>query len=262
MWGRLQDSLPLPGAVLQSCIFNHWSMPRFLPNTRFSDCWSSVGDMTFYHRDGVCYFRKRAVCAFVGTSGQIAAGDVHRRALAAWRALDHGTQLRWNAVASEVRPHRPPFDGTAHITGHNLFVSAYHGFAQTGDEHIPEPVPWRAFPPFSVNVEGCGIVGEEDMIVRFKVNMPQEFEPNRYRLHTKIQLAAPGGGKRPGFMRMFVAGENCGGNESIVKVRVPDYKAVWGLDLTSYTMHCRLTLIDTLTGYRNDWIAGKFTVNP
>ena len=129
-----------------------WSMPRFLPNTRFSDCWSSVGDVTFYHRDGVCYFRKRSVCAYVGSAGQTAAGDVHKRALAAWRGLSHDVQLKWNSIAMSVRPHRPPFDGSAHITGHNLFVSAYHGFAQTGDEHIPQPAPWRRFPPFSVEL--------------------------------------------------------------------------------------------------------------
>ncbi len=51
-----------------------------------------------------------------------------------------------------------------------------------------------------------------------------------------------------------------GGNESIAEVRVPDYKTVWGLDLISYTMHCRFTLIDTVTGYRGDSIEGKFTV--
>ena len=235
-------------------------MPRFLPNTRFSDCWSSVGDVMFYHRDGVCYFRKRSVCAYGGSAGQTAVGDVHKRALAAWRELNHDVQLQWNAIAMSVSPHRPPFDGLAHITGHNLFVSAYHGFAQTGDEHIPEPAPWRKFPPFSVELAGCEDV-EGVLVIRFRVNMPQESEPSRYRLHTKIQLTAPGRGKRPGYMRMFVADGNCGGNESIAKVRVPDYKSVWGLDLTSYTMHCRLTLIDTVTGYRGDRIERKFTVS-
>ena len=33
----------------------------------------------------------------------------------------------WNGFASVVEPHKPPFDGSSHITGHNLFVSAYHG---------------------------------------------------------------------------------------------------------------------------------------
>ena len=74
-------------------------MPRFLPNTRFSDCWSSVGDVTFYHRDGVCCFRKRSVCTYGGSAGQIAAVDVHKRALAAWRGLSHDVQLKWNDIA-------------------------------------------------------------------------------------------------------------------------------------------------------------------
>ena len=234
-------------------------MPRYYPNTRFSDCWSSVGNVTFYHRDGVCYFRKRAVCTFGGSAGQVAVSDVHHRALAAWRELGHDVQLQWNAIAASVRPHRPPFDGSAHITGHNLFVSAYHGFAQLGDEHIPVPMARRAFPPFSVEMAGCEAV-EGVLVVRFRVRMPQESEPSRYRLHTKMQLTTPGGGKRPGYMRVFVAESNCTSSDCIAEVRVPDYKTLWNLDLTSFRMHCRLSLIDTVTGYRNDWIEGKFTI--
>ena len=235
-------------------------MPRYYPNTRFSDCWSSVGNVTFYHRNGVCYFRKRAVCTFGGSAGQVAVSDVHHRALAAWRELSHDVQLQWNAIAASVRPHRPPFDGSAHITGHNLFVSAYHGFAQLGDEHIPTPMARRAFPQFSVEMAGCEAV-EGVLVVRFRVRMPQESEPTRYRLHTKMQLTTPGGGKRPGYMRVFVAEGNCTSSDGIAEVRVPDYKSLWNLDLTSYLMHCRLSLIDTVTGYRNDWIAGSFDIS-
>ena len=235
-------------------------MPRYYPNTRFSDCWSSVGNVTFYHRNAVCYFRKRAVCTFGGSAWQVAVSDVHHRALAAWRELSHDVQLQWNAIAASVRPHRPPFDGSAHITGHNLFVSAYHGFAQLGDEHIPVPMARMAFPPFSVEMARCEAV-EGILVVIFKVRMPQETEPTRYRLHTKIQLTAPGGGKRPGYMRVFVAEGNCSSSDCIIEVRVPDYKTLWNLDLTSYRMHCRLSLIDTVTGYRNEWIAGSFDVS-
>ena len=235
-------------------------MPRYYPNTRFSDCWSSVGNVTFYHRDGVCYFRKRAVCTFGGSAGQVAVSDVHHRALAAWRELGHDVQLQWNAIAASVRPHRPPFDGSAHITGHNLFVSAYHGFAQLGDEHIPTPMARRAFPQFSVEMAGCEAV-EGVLVVRFRVRMPLETEPARYRLHTKMQLTTPEGGKRPGYMRVFVAEGNCTSSDGIAEVRVPDYKSLWNLDLTSYLMHCRLSLIDTVTGYRNDWIAGSFDIS-
>jgi hypothetical protein len=235
-------------------------MPRYYPNTRFSDCWSSVGDVTFYHRDGVCYFRKRAVCSFGGSAGQVAVSDVHHRALAAWRELNHDVQLHWNAIAASVRPHRPPFDGSAHITGHNLFVSAYHGFAQLGDEHIPVPMERRPFPLFSVEMVGCEAI-DGALVFRFRVRMPQETEPNRYRLHTKMQLTTPGGGKRPGYMRVFVAEGNCSSSDCIVEVRVPDYKTLWNLDLTSYLMHCRLSLIDTVTGYRNEWISGSFDIS-
>ena len=91
--------------------------------------------------------------------------------------------------------------------------------------------------------------------------MPQETEPSRYRLHTKMQLTTPGGGKRPGYMRVFVAEGNCSSSDCIAEVRVPDYKTLWNLDLTSYRMHCRLSLIDTVTGYRNDWIAGSFDIS-
>lgn len=42
--------------------------------------------------------------------------------------------------AEEVEPHRPPFDHKAYISGQNLFVSAYHGFATPGNEHVPSPI--------------------------------------------------------------------------------------------------------------------------
>lgn len=197
MWGRLQAVHPFraqssnPDNIINPSIVE--AMPKYIPNSRFSDCWASVGNITFYHRNGQCYFRKKSVCRFTQTTGQIAVSEIHRRALAAWRTLDHDVQLQWNEYAKDVPSHRPPFDGTSHITGHNLFVSAYHGFAQIGNEHIPEPMPWRVFPPFSVDVAGIEIVGE-DMILCLKVKMPLEKDPSRYRLHTKIQLAVPGGG--------------------------------------------------------------------
>lgn len=72
--------------------------------------------------------------------------------LAAWREVPHQTQLVWNRLAEEVEPHRPPFDHLAHITGQNLFVSAYHGFATLGSEHAPVPVPFEKFPPFAVSL--------------------------------------------------------------------------------------------------------------
>jgi hypothetical protein len=79
-------------------------MPKYLPNTRFSDCWGSVGEVTFYHRDGVCFWRKRARPEFPGTLQQMEQLGVHQRALEAWRGLDHETQLQWNALGANKVP--------------------------------------------------------------------------------------------------------------------------------------------------------------
>ena len=35
-------------------------MPKYIPSMPFEDCYGSVGDLTFYHRNGQCYYRKRA----------------------------------------------------------------------------------------------------------------------------------------------------------------------------------------------------------
>ena len=43
----------------------------------------------------------------------------------------------------------PTFDHKAFISGQNLFVLAYHGFATLGNEHQPSPVPFESFPPFA-----------------------------------------------------------------------------------------------------------------
>lgn len=167
-------------------------MPEFLPNTRFSNCWSSLGDVTFYHRNGRCFWRSMSKCRFKGTAEQMRTAGVHRRALAAWRELPHSLQLKWNEYASEVPPHRPPFDGRGHITGHNLFVSAYHGFAQMGNEHVPEPVKWRPFPVFDVQrLSMEDINGSLVMKLRVKFIEPAQYA---YRLHAKIQLAKPSEG--------------------------------------------------------------------
>ena len=95
-------------------------MPLYEPNTRFSDCWSSVGDITFFHRDGKCFWKTKPVCVFPGTAGQLDQGDLHRRALAAWRTVEHSDQEVWNDYAKSVTSHRPPFDSSSHITSHHI----------------------------------------------------------------------------------------------------------------------------------------------
>ena len=114
-------------------------MPKFKPSILISDCWGSVGDLTFYHVGGQCFYKKKSQCTFPWTEAQDSQMDVHRRALAGWRTLEQEEQEVWNVLATPVVSHRPPFDGNGRISGQNLFVSAYHGFYTLGNEHIPTP---------------------------------------------------------------------------------------------------------------------------
>ena len=126
-------------------------MPRFVPDTLFSDCWSSVGNVTYYHRNGVCYFRCKAYSEFAGTAEQLEQKGLHQRAIKAWRGLSSKEQNRWRWYAEGVAAHRPPYGDGNSISGYNLFVSAYHGFAQLGNEHSPTPRRFEAFPIFSLD---------------------------------------------------------------------------------------------------------------
>lgn len=230
-------------------------MPKYPPNSRFSDCWSSVGNITFFHRNGVCYYKNKPVCKFKGTPDQMRTSEVHRRALAGWRTLTHETQLQWNEYAREVPSHRPPFDGSGHITGHNLFVSAYHGFAQLDNEHIPEPVKWTAFPIFSPELIAAG-QRAEDLVLTFQVNIRNR-GASAHRLHLKLQLTSHGSGVRPGLMRTFVAEQDCNADLDTATITIPDYHSNWKLPYGPLDAHCRFSLIDSGTGYRSQYLKRK-----
>ncbi len=228
-------------------------MPIYPPNIRFSDCWSSVGGITFYHRNGKCCWRTKPRPAFPGTLGQLGHQAVHFRALAAWRSLDHGVQVQWASYARGVTAHRPPFLKENHISGYNLFVSAYHGFATLGQEHVPAPARFEAFPPFDARFLDAGAFGSSGLGLRFFLFVGGTGDPLRYRALGKIQLVAPGRGCHPGKMRNFLSVEASldPSNPRTILFNIPGYRSVWGLDLPGYTVHIRYLLIDTVTGYRN-----------
>lgn len=225
-------------------------MNQLRPGLLISDAYGSAGDVTAYHRAGKCFLRKRISPVYTGTANQLAALAVHQRALMAWRSLPHDEQLLWEPFAQEVEPHRPPFDHKARISGNNLFISAYHGFATLGNEHIPVPVAFEPFPSFIVSILGASAVGST-LYISFGLEVDDPGE--RYRLLTKIQLAAPGRGRHPGLMRNFLAIGEAGGARQIVSI--PGYVDRWGLDLPSYQVHARCILLDTETGYRSQYLA-------
>ena len=225
-------------------------MPKYIPSMPFEDCWSSVGDITFYHRDGVCYWKFRSKPEFTGTICQLEALSVHQRALLSWRALEPSTQEEWNTLAVNVPSHRPPFRKDHHISGYNLFVSAYHGFAQLGDEKVPVPLAPQPFPPYSAEYHSVIVCGEDDLVLRFHIFCDKNVLPSRYRLLTKLQFTEPGAGRNGGYLRNFLSSAPCSSSDCIVDVPVPGYKEIWNLDLNSYQVHCRYLLLDSVTGLR------------
>lgn len=225
-------------------------MAQLRPNLLITDAYGSAGAVTAYHRNGKCFLRQRICPVFPGTSGQLASSSVHLRALQAWRSLPHEEQLRWEPFARVVEPHRPPFDHLARISGNNLFISAYHGFAALGREHVPAPVPFEPFPTFLVSILGAS-AADGTLHIRWKLEM--EDSGDRYRLLTKVQLGRPGRGWNTGALRNYLAEGTA--NDAAVTTSIPDYVSVYGLDLQSYQVHARCILLDTRTGYRSQFLA-------
>ena len=228
-------------------------MPRFKPNMCISDCWSSFGNITFYHRNGVCYFKSKPYSEFTGTAEQMENLDLHRRAIRAWQSLSHNRQMIWRYMAKDVIAHRPPFDNTSHISGYNLFVSAYHGFAQLGNEHIPEPRQFEPFPIFSLDFVGCSTPDDINLLLSFRLTMCGTQDYSRYRVLGKIQLAAPGTGRNPGLMRNYLSPSIPSASTSIVTFGIPDYKNISDISSETYQIHMRYLLLDSVTGYRSQY---------
>lgn len=218
-------------------------MPKFQPTPVIQDCWSSIGNITFYHRNGQCFYKRKIKPVFPGTPAQLDQAQVHHRAILAWQQLPHAVQLQWRELAKSVPSHRPPYDNNHHISGYNLFISAYHGFAQLGREHIPVPQPFPDFPSAALEllqiIPGTGVA-----TLRCRLTLADTVNPERWNLTARIQLTAPGVGCDPGKMRSFM-GVRTHGNEIVF--RVPN------TGLINYQVYIRYRLLDGITGYRNNW---------
>ena len=113
----------------------------------------------------------------------------------------------------------------AHISGNNLFVSAYHGFALMGNEHTPAPQPFRMPPPFLVSFEAA-IVEDGDLLLTVDAHVSQDAHPERYRLYSRLRLTYPGKGYGVRGMRGFLAEGDCSGQMTI---RIPAYTEICNL---------------------------------
>ena len=225
------------------------TMPKYIPNSRFTDCYASVGNITFYHRDGECFFRTKAKPVFPGTAGQQVQLSIHQRGLQEWRNLSHDEQLEWNALARTVRSKRPPFNTSTHISGYNLFMSAYHGLACIGDERIPEPQPIPDFPVIHLTLISATVTNETDLQISFRIT--GDTIPENIRIVGKLQLTAPGYSPHRGKFRNHVGTID---NDGHVTFILHEYKTVSGLDLREYQIHMRYFIIDSQSGHRSkEW---------
>ena len=224
-------------------------MAEFKPNIVVSDVFGSAGDVTAHHRDGKTFLRKRSDGGIRNprTEAQAQHMEVHMRAMRAWRELPQAVQEEWNEYAVEVEPHRQPFDHSSWITGHNLFVSAYHGFYSLGNEHVPSPRRFEKFPPFSVKGLGAARVGN-DLVVRVRVPGLEHVDSSRYWLYGYLQLNHPGRGIAMVPWRTVLSSGPC--SSSPVEMVLKDYVSVWGLDLQEFQVNGRYVLLDGETGYR------------
>ncbi len=226
-------------------------MPRFYPNTQFSDCWSSIGNTTYYHRNGICYFRSKAYSEFVGTAEQLEQQSLHQRAIRAWQSLPHKTQAQWRKLAVGVAAHRPPFGDGNSISGYNLFVSAYHGFAQLGNEHIPAPKRFVLFPIFSCDFIGAAPESLFDISLTFRLTLCGTSNHSRYRVLGKIQIDEPGTGRNPGKMRNCISASIPAAEVSPIKFTLPNPLPTH----SAIQIHIRYLLLDSITGYRSQYHA-------
>ncbi|MBO7415944.1 MAG: hypothetical protein J6U22_05155 [Bacteroidaceae bacterium] len=229
-------------------------MPKFHPTPIIQDCWSSIGNITFYHRNGQCFYKRKPYTVFRGTAAQLDQAQVHHRAILAWQHLPHSVQLQWNHYARSVPSHRPPYDNNHHISGYNLFVSVYHGFAQLGREHIPEPQPFPEFPSAALELLQI-IPGSETTTLRCRLTLTDTVNPERWHLTAKIQLTAPGMGFNPGLMRTYrptsMSPVSIGPTTSTRAVTFTVQQKSTQRGQNPLCAHIRYRLIDETTGYRN-----------
>lgn len=157
--------------------------------------------------------------------------------------------MKWNAIAKKVLSKRPPFDNSTHISGYNLFVSAYHGFAQIGDEHLPQPKPFTPLPVLRMEYTSAYSSTSADLVLRFRIHFPAD--PVKFAIIGKIFLAPPGTGCKTGKLRNYLAQIFSKDNYWYAEFTIPNYTEVAGCHLKEYTLHIRHFLVERNSGYRS-----------
>jgi len=80
--------------------------------------------------------------------------------------------------------------------------------------------------------------------IRCRLTLTETDNPERWHISARIQLTAPGVGCDPSKMRTYMGIRNAD-NEIVINVPSPN--------IEDYQVHLRYRLIDSVTGYRNNW---------
>ena len=177
--------------------------------------------------------------------------------MAAWASLDRNTQLKWIEYETTAEPHRPPFDHKAHISGNNLFVSAYHGFALMGNEHTPEPQPFQ-MPPFVVTFDRA-VVENDVLKLTVDAHVSPDGNPGRYRLYSRLRLTSPGKGYGVRGVKGYLAAGDCSGQLTIT---IPRYTEIWNLTEERFQIQAMSILLDSETGFRSQYQRTTAIIEP
>lgn len=176
--------------------------------------------MTFYHRNGKCYYRKRSHYRYPGAAAQTSALDVHRCVPAAWREVPHQVQLEWHRLGGDVEPQK--------------------------------------FPPFSVGL-GDAVKMGDSLVIPAKVELGGCQDASRFRLLAKIQITAPGRCRHLGLLRNYLAEGDCGaGVVSIVIPGYIEQFGFELNQFQVYARF--ILLLDSVTGYRGQYQENAFVI--
>ncbi len=208
----------------------------------------------------MCYWRKKSTLKFAGTAPQIRALDVHKRALAAWRGISDDEKELWHRCAVPVLSHKPPYGVDGRISGYNLFVSAYHGFAALGRERVPSPCDWEDFPVFNLRFINAVKADDGTTTINFNLFLGNIADYSRYRVLCKVQIGAAGVGRNNGKMKNFLSPSVPQSANSTICINIPA-ESFAAITSDSLQFHINYLLIDTRTGYRSQLQRISFVAN-
>jgi hypothetical protein len=146
-------------------------MPRFYPDIMISDCLGSLGDKTFYHRDGPLLLSRQVLNRlFPETDGQLdwcapsscpGSLDVSRNV---------GIQRIWNEYALTVPSSRLPYDPRQAYPATTVRIRLPR-LRAIGNEHVPVPQRKGHFLSLRLTSWSATVVNDVNLLLQFQLHL-------------------------------------------------------------------------------------------